>query len=285
MSRLRFVAPSLVLIALAACTHGLELENGERPVQPITRISFLFSEGQSDILLNQPDAAIQAESGTGSAPVATPDVDVDAIVADDTAMSLVVPAAEVDPSLQTTAQEADPRAYVTLELMAESQLTSFFITGSRRQSTASPAAGRPFQLVQRLFVHRDTAGADRMFQALIDETISQDPPASLADAAVGFFRQIYPDLTASAGQQHDVQLGDANHLVEIRIEPGVEPGERQLGPGDPHIYFLLLRQGRVTALFELYYLSAQDPATISVLGERLINRIPAELAETALTSA
>lgn len=285
MNRCRLIVLSLVLIVSAACTHGLELENGERPVQPITRISFLFSEGQSDILVNQPDAPIQAERGAGSAPATTPDVDVDAIVADDTAMSLVVPAAEVDPGLETTAQEADPRAYVTLELMAESQLTSFFITGSRRQSTASPAAGRPFQLVQRLFVHRDKAGADTMFQALIDETKPRDPPASIADAAVGFFRQIYPDLTASAGQQHDVQLGDANHLAEIRIEPATEPNQRQLGPGDPHIYFLLLRQGRVTALFELYYLSGQDPETISVLGERLINRIPSELAETAPANA
>ena len=62
----------LGLIGLAACTHGLQLENGERPVQPVTRITFLFSEGQSDIVLNAPDAVPQPESGAGAAQAPSP---------------------------------------------------------------------------------------------------------------------------------------------------------------------------------------------------------------------
>lgn len=276
MKRLGVAVLSLGLLALAACTHGLELERGQRPARPITRISFLFAEGQSDIFLDQPQAPADPDQSAGPAQVSTPAVDIEAIAANDAAMALVVPAAEVDPGLQTLAEDANPSSYISLELIAESKLTSFFITGSRRQITADSAGGRPFQLVQRLFVHADPPGADAMFQTLLDEAMPQDAD-SIADSAVSFFRQMYPDLTAAAGPASELQLADATRLIEIRLDPGIAPRERQLGPGDPHIYYLLLRQGRVTALFEIYYLSAQEPGTISVLGERLINRIPPDL--------
>ena len=72
MKRLRFAALSLGLFALTACTHGLELENGQRPVQPISRISFLFAEGQSDILMDQPQATAQLEQSPAAAPTSVP---------------------------------------------------------------------------------------------------------------------------------------------------------------------------------------------------------------------
>ena len=324
MSRLRLAALSLALIALAACTHGLELENGERPVQSITRINFLFSEGQNDILLNPPESAVQPErtvdlpqpaaaltgtptsaptrstiptpagsgpssatpgaepTSTGSAgqstptaaPTQLPEVDVAAITANDTAESLAIPATEVDPGLETIDEANDPSEFLAEQLMAESGLISFYVTGSSRQPTSGTAAGRPVQLVQRLFVHANQQGASRMFRELADSAAP-----TFAIAALGFFRQFYPDLEPTSRTSDQFSLADENRLIEVRIDPMVEPAERELGPGDPHIYYLVLRQGRVTALFELVFLSTQEPGTVTVLGERLIKRIPSDLAE------
>ena len=329
MSRLRFIALGLGLLALTACSHGLQLENGERPVQPITRISFLFTEGQSDIVVNAPEAVAQPEAAAGPArttpptaaptgvptsaptpattqptqvpadrdatpaqPAATPtsstgeatptaeptplpDVDVAAITANETAKSLVIPASEVDPGLETVDESSDPTDFLSEELMAQSGLLSFFVSGSSRQPAGGTAAARPVQLVQRLFVHANTQSASRMFDELVDSAA----PA-LAIAALGLFRQFYPDLEPGTRTSDQFTLADQNRLIEVRIDPKVAPEERELGPGDPHIYYLILRQGRVSAIFELVYLSAQDPGVVTVLGERLINRIPSELGES-----
>ena len=341
MNRLRTTVLALGFIALAACTHGLQLEDGERPVQPITRISFLFSEGQSDILINAPEVAASPTQSAGpeptplvavtppggtpaasapptsppttpvssdrptvpagqpgaptattaestppaaastptaeSVPTAEPtplsEAEIAAIAANDTAMSLAIPPSEVDPGLETADESSDPSDFLSPELMAESGLVSFLITGSGRQPTAGTAA-RPVQLVQRLFVHGDEIGASRMFRELVDNATP-----TFAIAALGFFRQFYPDLEPSTRTSDQFPLADENRLIEVRIDPKVEPEQRELGPGEPHIYYLILRKGQVTALFELVYLTAQDPATVVVLGERLINRIPPDLAE------
>ena len=338
MRRLSLIVLSLGLIGLAACTHGLQLENGERPVQPVTRITFLFAEGQSDIVLNAPAAAPQPESGTDTAltpspatapagpptteptpsqamqavadrgvtpaqPVTTPasapaettpaaettptaeptplpEVDIAAITADETAKSLVIPASEVDPGLETSDETSDPSDFLSEELMAQSGLVSFYVSGSSRQPSGGSGAGRPVQLVQRLFVHANTQGASRMFDELVDSAAP-----TYAIAALGFFRQFYPDLEPGTRTSDQFNLADQNRLIEVRIDPKIEPEERELGPGDPHIYYLILRQGRVSALFELVYLSAQDPGVVTVLGERLINRIPSDLTETQPSNA
>ncbi len=325
MTRLRLAAVGFFLLTLAACTHGLELENGQRPVQPITRVSFLFNEDQSDIVLTAPTSVDQqaavaapgpavvtasppaqptdapapptpstAEQGTPADPspattVATgsptptpeptplPDVDIAAITADETAKSLVIPATEVDPGLETVDESSDPSDFLSEELMAQSALTSFYVSGSSRQPTGG---GRPVQLVQRLFVHANTQGASRMFDELVDSAAP-----TFAIAALGFFRQFYPDLEPGTRTSDQFTLADQNRLIEVRIDPKIAPEERELGPGDPHIYYLILREGRVSAIFELVYLSAQDPGVVTVLGERLINRIPSELAETSNSSA
>ena len=334
MKRLRFAALSLGLFALTACTHGLELENGQRPVQPISRISFLFAEGQSDILMDQPQATAQLEQSPAAAPTSVPptaptggptaaptssttsaptesaqpspdppaapsepsptatgasgestptaapieltEAEVAAIAANDAAKSLAIPAAEVDPGLETIDETADPTDFLSPQLIAESNLISFYITGSSRQPTASTVVGRPIRLVQRLFVHADEQGASRMFQELVDNAAP-----GFAIAALNFFRDVYPDLEPESRGWDLIALADQNQLFEVRIDPNVEPSERELGPGDPHIFFLILRQGRVTALFEVVYLSAEDQASVTVLGERLINRIPPELAEAS----
>ena len=227
MTRLRLAGLSLVLLALTACTHGLELENGQRPAQPITRISFLFSEGQSDIVLNAPPSVEQQAEATGPTPAAVsatptatpstsspsaavatptpvttaretpaqpsptaaeatadptptaeptplPDVDVAAITADETAKSLVIPATEVDPGLETGDESSDPTGFLSEELMAQSALASFYVSGSSRQPSGG---GRPVQLVQRLFVHANTQGAHRMFvesDVVTDGTVVRD---------------------------------------------------------------------------------------------------------------
>ncbi len=330
MTRLRLAAVGFSLLALAACTHGLELENGQRPVQPITRVSFLFNEDQSDIVLTAPTSVDQpaavadpgaaavtasppaaapppqptdapapptpstagqdtaadpspaATAATGSPtptaePTPLPDVDVAAITADETARSLVIPATEVDPGLETVDESSDPTDFLSEELMAQSALASFYVSGSSRQPTGG---GRPVQLVQRLFVHANTEGASRMFDELVDSAAP-----TFAIAALGFFRQFYPDLEPGTRTSDQFTLADQNRLIEVRIDPMIAPEERELGPGDPHIYYLILRQGRVSAIFELVYLSAQDPGVVTVLGERLINRIPSELAEASNSGA
>ena len=312
---------------MTACSHGLKLENGERPVQPITRISFLFTEGQSDIVVNAPAPPAQPEtdvapaqmtlpavaptrestptptpattqptptpanlpatpvqtatippSATGdSAPTAEPTplpkVDIAAITANETAKSLVIPASEVDPGLEIVDEESDPSDFLSEELMAQSGLVSFFVIGSTRQPSGGTGTGRPVQLVQRLFVHANAEGAARMFEELVDSAAP-----TYAIAALGFFRQFYPDLEPRTRTSDQFTLADQNRLIEVRIDPKIEPEERELGPGDPHIYYLILREGRVSAIFELVYLSAQDPGVVTVLGERLINRIPSDLA-------
>ena len=330
MTRLRLAIVALFLLTLAACTHGLELENGQRPVQPITRVSFLFNEDQSDIVLTAPSSVDQqaavtdpgpavvtasppavpppaqstdapasptpstagqgttaepspaTTAATGSPtptaePTPLPDVDIAAITADETARSLVIPATEVDPGLETVDESSDPSDFLSEELMAQSALTSFYVSGSSRQPTGG---GRPVQLVQRLFVHANTQGASRMFDELVDSAAP-----TFAIAALGFFRQFYPDLEPGTRTSDQFTLADQNRLIEVRIDPMIAPEERELGPGDPHIYYLILREGRVSAIFELVYLSAQDPGVVTVLGERLINRIPSELAETSNSSA
>ncbi|MCY3957709.1 MAG: hypothetical protein OXG65_05395 [Chloroflexi bacterium] len=327
MSRLRLTALGLGLFALAACSHGLQLENGEPPIQPITRISFLFSEGQNDIVVSAPVAPAQPEtaaapaaltsptaapngdptpapapsptqpaptppdrpatppqttttppSSTGDAtptaePTPLPEVDIAAITANETARSLAIPASEVDPGLETIDESSDPTDFLSEELMAQSALESFFVSGSSRQPGGG--AGRPVQLVQRLFVHANAEGASRMFEELVDSAAP-----TYAIAALGFFRQFYPDLEPGTRTSDQFTLADQNRLIEVRIDPKIEPEERELGPGDPHIYYLILREGRVSAIFELVYLSAQDPGVVTVLGERLINRIPSDLADS-----
>lgn len=326
MRRLRLIALGLGLLALTACSHGLQLENGERPVQPITRISFLFTEGQSDIVVNAPEAPAQPEAAPGptqapppaasptgtptsapppattqstqaaadrpatpeptattppsatgdstptAEPTPLPEVDIAAITANETAKSLVIPASEVDPGLETVDESSDPTDFLSEELMAQSGLLSFYVSGSSRQPAGG---GRPVQLVQRLFVHANPEGASRMFEELVDSAAP-----TYAIAALGFFRQFYPDLEPGTRTSDQFTLADENRLIEVRIDPKIEPEERELGPGDPHIYYLILRQGRVSAIFELVYLSAQDPGVVTVLGERLINRIPSDLAES-----
>lgn len=327
MSRLRLIALGLGLLMLTGCSHGLQLENGERPVQPITRISFLFTEGQSDIVLNTPEAPAPLDAAptpaqvpppavspstaptaapsplqptqapteqpatptqpatvpapaTGEAaptaePTPLPEVDIATITANDTARSLVIPASEVDPGLEIIDEESDPSDFLSEELMAQSGLVSFFVSGSTRQPSGGAGTGRPVQLVQRLFVHANAEGASRMFEELVDSAAP-----TFAIAALGFFRQFYPDLEPGTRTSDQFTLADQNRLIEVRIDPKIEPEERELGPGDPHIYYLILRQGRVSAIFELVYLSAQDPGVVTVLGERLINRIPSDLAES-----
>ncbi len=338
----------LGLLALAGCTHGMELENGARPVRQIAQINFLFSEGQSEFPIAPPAAPAAAQAGAAPTPPVTlappavqvqpspaapqrrvtpPDLlpaetqapsptspaaptaaptaastaaatptptaaatptpttvpatpeEIAAIAADDTAASLAIPAAEIDPGLEVFDEDTDPANYLAPELIAESNLVSFIVTGGRRQSAAGASTGRPVQLVQRVFVHADAAGASVMYPRLRDEAA----PA-FAVAALDFFREIYPDLTQSSRAANQFSAADENHLIEVRIDPQVEPSERALGPGDPHVYYLIMRQGRVTAIFEVFYLSQQNPPTVALLVERLVNRLPQELSGAAAPS-
>ena len=323
MNRLRLMALGLGLLALAACSHGLQLQDGERPIQPVARISFLFSEGQNDIVVDVPDlpsppqspapaqmsppvavptgtqspqtppaggaastqpsaapASETSEAAPSPEPTPLPEVDIAAITANDAATSLAIPASEVDPGLEVIDEATDPSEFLSEQLMAESGLVSFYVTGSSRQPSGGTDAGRPVQLVQRLFVHSSEQGASRLFQELVDSAAP-----TFAIAALGFFRQFYPDLEPTTRASDQFPLADENRLIEIRIDPKIEPEERELGPGDPHVYYLILRQGKVAALFELVYLSPQEPGTVTVLGERLINRIPSDLAEPQPASA
>ena len=210
-----------------------------------------------------------------------PEVDIAAITANETARSLVIPASEVDPGLETSRRDFRPDRLPVRRTHGPIRPGELLMSaGSSRQPTGGTGAGRPVQLVQRLFVHANSQGASRMFDELVDSAAP-----TYAIAALGFFRQFYPDLEPGTRTSDQFTLADQNRLIEVRIDPKIEPEERELGPGDPHIYYLILRHGRVSAIFELVYLSAQDPGVVTILGERLINRIPSDLTDTQPSNA
>jgi hypothetical protein len=216
-----------------------------------------------------------AESTAGPEPTTSvPQIDTSVIAANPIASQIAVPHAEVDPGLTLFGETPDPDEVLAPELLAQAGLQSFFITGSQRQPTAPTGSDlvRPIQFVQRIFVHDDAAAALNFYVALRDEVVP-----NLATGALAFFGNFYPNLEPSARTTDQFAVATQNQLTEIRIDPLVPADQRTLGPEDPHVYYILLREGSVTAVLEIFYLAPQDPRAVTLIGERLVLRIPDEL--------
>ncbi len=218
------------------------------------------------------------EGATTLVPTApVPQIDTSIITANPIASQIAIPHSEVDPGLALFGETSDPAEVLSPELLAQAELRSFFITGSQRQPTAPSGSDlvRPFQLVQRIFVHEDVETARGFYAALRDDLIP-----NLAIGALTFFGNFYPNLEPSARTTDELGVAEQNQLTEIRIDPLVPADQRSLGPEDPHVYYVLLREGSVTAVLEIFYLAPQDPRTVTLTGERLVLRIPDELKST-----
>ena len=203
-----------------------------------------------------------------------PQIDTAVIAADPTASQIAIPHAEVDPGLTLFGETSDPDQVLSPELLAQAGLRSSFITGSERQPTAPTGSDlvRPVHFVQRIFVHDDVAAARSFHAVLRDEMIP-----NLAIGALNFFRNFYPNLEPSVRRTDQFAVAEQIQLTEIRIDPLVPADQRRLGPEDPHVYYILLREGSVTAVLEIFYLAPQDPRAVMLTGERLVLRIPDEL--------
>jgi hypothetical protein len=79
-------------------------------------------------------------------------------------------------------------------------------------------------------------------------------------------------------------FADQNHLVELRIDSETSQARRFLKDDDPHIYYLVLREGRLTALFEFLYLGPQDPASVTATAEQFVTRVKHEFSEQAASN-
>ena len=279
---------------MASCNPGLELQNRTRSQQAPTQINFLFSDSVAETspstqTSHLPARLSQTPSGDGTADpdqprdqtstpapntsiINAPAVDTRAISTDTTAADLAIPLSDVDPNLQVFDQNSDPSNHVSSELIAESDLVSFYITAGRRDSESSEDIRRPVQLVERLFLHATEAGASIMYDRILDQAVP-----SYANAALDIFRQTYPDITPSSRMTDQFSVATQNHLVELRIDSETSRTQRSLKDDDPHIYYLVLREGRVAALFEFLYLSAQDPASVTAIADQFVTRVTREL--------
>ena len=284
----------MVVTLAASCSYGLKLDDGHRQLQTFTHVNFLFSDGESSVQHGRPSPppekqtamTIQTSSAFSAEPVAliefpssepvkttaqparqlTKATDV-STENNKAAQALAIPIAEIDPSLQLFIQDSDPSQHISADVITTSGLVGFYLSGARREPTIQVAPSRPLHVVQRVFVHVDDKGASIMYELLKNEAVQ-----SFTKAAVEFFQQPYPDLEASSRSTSQFNLSEENHLFEIRLDPQIPAQDRLLGPGDPHVYYLVLRQGRVTTLIELFYLDAQDPETVAILGERFVQR-------------
>ena len=294
---------SLLVVALigataSSCTHGLKLDNGNPQLRPITHINFLFTDEHSTIALPNPviqeeqlDANVQPSAAFPSTPTTqiARATNVTAKTSTDTksplettesrlgppenkkhAQAFAIPITDIDPSLQLFARDSDPRQHVSADLVTASGLVSYYLTGAQQDSTITPAENRPLHVVQRISVHSDDKGASMMYGLLKNEATP-----SYAKAAIEFFRQPYPNLAVSSRSTSQFNISEENHLLEIRIDPQQPVQERLLGPGEPHVYYLVLRQGNVTAHIEVFYLHAQAPDTVAILGKQFVQRVTA----------
>ena len=285
---------------MASCNLGYELQNRTRSQQAPTQINFLFSDSTVKTPLvtqipptpapssRTPSSDDQAARNDVGHQTSTPDINnsttmvtvaAKARSTDLTAADLAIPPSMMDPSLQVFDQNSDPTNHVSPELIAESDLTSFHITAGRRDSETGPDMRRPVQVIERLFLHATESGAALMYDRILNQAVP-----SFANAAIDVFRQTYPDITPSSRMTDQFTSADQNHLVELRIDSETSQDRRSLKDDDPHIYYLLLREGRVTALFEFLYLSPQDPASVTTTADQFVSRVKHEFSEQAASN-
>ncbi len=317
----RLIGGGLVaVLAAAGCTQGLSIEEGERAPRSVSTIDFLFAEGQREFAI--PTAAPAPLAGSAGAatgpmpaaadaqaeqpspsptatspapaptaatpgdaseptPAPTPAIDTSAIVANRVASSIAVPHAVVDSDLQIVFLSPDPADETVLpsEMLSAANLESYLLSVASRQpeSAALTERSRPVQLTQRVFVHEDAASAESFYAFLSDEVVPR-----LAFFTVSQFREFYPDLTSSLGSFDGAEVGEETLLALLEIDPQIAEGEQIDGPGVPALYYLSVREGRVTALMEVAFIAPQDPRAIAEIGALMIERIPQELRPAAV---
>ncbi len=303
----RFIGVGLVAgLVAAGCTQGLALEDGERASRTVSTIDFLFSEGQREFVIptappaqvagaaaaptsatadaqaEQPaqtpaaTAATTAEDASEPTPALTPVIDTSAIAANRLASSIALPQDVVDSDLQIVFFSPDPADDVVLpnEMLAAANLESYLLAVTSRQleSSALTERSRPIQFTQRVFVHEDAPSAVAFYGVLSDEVIPR-----LAFFTVTQFREFYPDLTSSLGSFEGADVGEETLLALLEMDPQIAADEEIDGPGIPAVYYLGVREGRVTALIEIAFIVPQDPRAIAEIGALMLARIPEEL--------
>ena len=298
MSLRGLLTVALLGTIVCSCSHSLKLDNGNPQLRTITHINFLFTDENSTIAIPNPavqrDNLATSSQRSPTSPSTLPTQIVlpsngitttssDAHLPQENthshldrpehtrkAQAFAIPIPDIDPSLQLFVQDSDPRQHVSTELTTASALVSYYLTGAQRDPTITKASNRPLHVVQRISVHSDDKGASMMYELLKNEATP-----SYARAAIEFFRQPYPDLAASSRSTSQFNVSEENHLLEIRIDPQQPAQDRLLGPGEPHVYYLILRQENVTAHIEMFYLHAQAPETVAIIGKQFVQRVTA----------
>ena len=198
-----------------------------------------------------------------------------AIAANPLASSIVIPNVEVDPGLETFEETSDPSRVFAPDILVDVDIVSFAATFSGRQpeSGALSERQRLVQLVQFVFVHGSAETAATFYEFLGSNFIS-----SSAATRVEAMQEPYPDLDSSlTGFGNVPQIADEVTLAVLEMDPNVAEGSPASGPGVPTIYYIVLREGRMTAVIEIVYLIEQDPSDVLLIGNVLVSRIPPEL--------
>ena len=198
-----------------------------------------------------------------------------AIAANPLASSIVIPNVEVDPGLETFEETSDPSRVFAPDILVDVDIVSFAATFSGRQpeSGALSERQRLVQLVQFVFVHGSAETAATFYEFLGSNFIS-----SSAATRVEAMQEPYPDLDSSlTGFGNVPQIADEVTLAVLEMDPSVAEGSPASGPGVPTIYYIVLREGRMTAVIEIVYLLEQDPSDVLLIGNVLVSRIPPEL--------
>ena len=79
------------------------------------------------------------------------------------------------------------------------------------------------------------------------------------------------------------QIADQVTLAVLELDPNLAEGAPSSGPTVPTIYYIVLQQGRLTAVIEVVYLVEQDPEDVLIIGNVMVSRVPPELLSTSDT--
>ena len=222
-----------------------------------------------------PDGAAPQATPAEPATTASAPVDMAAIAANPLASSIIIPNVEVDPGLETFEETSDPSRVFAPDILVDVDIVSFAATFSGRQpeSGALSERQRLVQLVQFVFVHGSAETAAAFYEFLGSNFIS-----SSAATRVEALQEPYPNLDSSlTGFGNVPQIADEVTLAVLEMDPSVAEGSPASGPGVPTIYYIVLREGRMTAVIEIVYLLEQDPSDVLLIGNVLVSRIPPEL--------
>ena len=201
-------------------------------------------------------------------------LDAQAIAANPLAASILIPNPAVDPGLVTAQETSDALEFFLPDMVGEIQLDSFAFRVSNRppESDSLSERQRVVQLVQFIFVHTNVEAAQAFYEFLSSTFVSGS-----ANSREEATREFYPNLESSLNGFRDVLEGaDETTLAVLEIDPNVAEGAAS-GPPVPTVYYIVVREGRMSAAIEVVYLVEQDPRSVVPVGDLLLSRIPPEL--------